>query len=200
MVYTQALGFGHGLSVIPEEDNLAGMLRNFVRLFRSDTENFAAPGTLRKAMSSSSLGSECSLEEEDLGLQRDMIKRIEKSLVIAKKTSLQCHELLLPTRMTARVSGDIIRASVDEPCGLRGALIHLFMENKGHLHKLGTVTPDHSLTPTFELSVVFRLDRDGWPPLKHFFANDKVLRLRPEYQLVKRKLYSSAKPTVLESY
>ncbi|XP_026872876.2 DNA damage-inducible transcript 4-like protein [Electrophorus electricus] len=196
MVYTQALVFGCGISIKPEEDNLAGMLKNVVKHFRSGKESFGAPGTLRKAMSSSSLGSECSLEEEDTGLHHDLIKRIEKCLTIAKKASLQCHELHLPARMTARVAADIIRASVDEPCGLRGALIHLFMENERILQTLGTVTPAQSLTPTFELSVVFRLDRDGW----HFFGNGKVLRLRPEYRLVKRKLYSSASPTVMEGY
>lgn len=137
-------------------------------------------------------------EGEDGCLQLQLSKRIEKCLFDAKKASLRCQELRLPKRMTERVAGDILHASVDEPCGIRGALIHLFMDNKGTLQKLGTVTTDESLTPTFELSIILRPDVDGWPPLKILFGGGKVLSLRREYKLVKRKLYSSATPVVLE--
>lgn len=202
MVYTQALVFGNGMSVRSEQENLAESLR-FLQDFRSDKEKLSHCGRLMKAQSSSSLGSQCSLEEEegeDGCIQLELSKLIEKCLFDAKKASLRCQELRLPKRMTERVAGDILRASVDEPCGIRGALIHLFIENKGTLQKLGTVTPDESLTPTFELSIILRPDVDGWPPLKILFGGGKVLSLRREYRLVKRKLYSSATPVVLEFY
>ncbi|XP_067313173.1 DNA damage-inducible transcript 4-like protein-like [Pseudorasbora parva] len=199
MVYTQALVFGNGMSVRSEQENLAEDL-SFLQSFRSDRHKLKHCGRLMKAQSLSSLGSECSLEEEreDLCLQLNLSKRIEKCLYDAKGASLRCQELRLPRHMTARVAGDILRSSTDEPCGIRGALIHIFMESKGTLLKLGTVIPDQSLTPTFEVSVVLQPDLGGW--LKILFGSGKVLSLRREYRLIKRKLYSSATPTVLEFY
>lgn len=149
------------------------------------------------------LESESSLEDEDLEAslqlqQQELAVRIEKSLVMAKTSSLRCSELLVPARMSTRVAGDVLRASEHEPCGLRGALIHLFAETQVGLQKVGTVTPEQSLTPTFELSVVFRADPQRWPPLKHLLGSERVLRFRPEYRIIKRKLYSSASPTVIE--
>ncbi|XP_052430490.1 DNA damage-inducible transcript 4-like protein [Carassius gibelio] len=203
MVYTQALVFGNGMSVRSELETLTlAEDLSFIQHFRPDRDKLKHCGRLMKAHSSSSLGSECSLEEEgeDACLQFDLAKRIEKCLYEAKEASLSCQELRLPRRMTARVAGDILRSSTDEPCGIRGALIHLFMESKGTLLKLGTVIPDRSLTPTFEVSVVLQPDLSGWPPLKILFGRGKVLSLRREYRLIKRKLYSSATPTVLECY
>lgn len=149
------------------------------------------------------LESECSLEDDDLEAsiqlqQQELAVLIEKCLVKAKASSLHCSELLVPTRMCTRIAGDILRASEHEPCGVRGALIHLFTETQAGLQKVGTVTPEHSLTPTFELSVVFQVHPQRWPPLEHLLGTEKVLRLRPEYRLIKRKLYSSASPTLIE--
>ncbi|XP_048031807.1 DNA damage-inducible transcript 4-like protein-like [Megalobrama amblycephala] len=202
MVYTQALVFGNGMSARSVQENLAENL-SFLQCFRSDRQKVKDCGRLMKAQSLSSLGSECSLEEEegeDVRLQLDLSKRIEKCLYDAKGASLRCQELRLPRHMTTRVAGGILRSSTDEPCGIRGALIHMFMESKGTLLRLGTVIPDHSLTPTFEVSVVLQPDMGGWPPLKILFGSGKVLCLRREYRLIKRKLYSSATPTVLEFY
>ncbi|XP_062856702.1 DNA damage-inducible transcript 4-like protein-like [Trichomycterus rosablanca] len=200
MVYSQALVFGYGLSVGSEEDNIAEMWRKVLQHFKAEKET---GGALKKAPSSLSLGSECSLDDDDLDAslhlkQRDLSVRIEKCLVMAKAASLRCSELLVPARMSMRVAGDVLRASSDEPCGLRGAVIQLFAETEAGLQKLGTVTPESSLTPTFELSVVFRAEQQRWPLLKHLLGTERVLRLRPEYQLVKRKLYSSASPIVIK--
>ncbi|KAK3526265.1 hypothetical protein QTP70_021291 [Hemibagrus guttatus] len=200
MVYSQALVFGYGLSAGSEEDNLAEMWRKVLQHFRAGKET---AGRLKKASSSSSLESECSLEDDDLEAsiqlqQQDLAARIKKCLVIAKVSSLHCSELLVPAHMNTRIARDILRASEHEPCGLRGALIHLFTETQAGLQKVGTVTPEHSLTPTFELSVVFQVDPQRWPQLKHLLGSEKVLRLRPVYRLIKRKLYSSASPTVIE--
>lgn len=200
MVYSQALVFGYGLSAASEEDNLAEMWRKVLQHFRAGKQT---AGRLKKATSSSSLESVYSLEDDDLEVstqlqQQDLAVRFEKCLVKAKASSLQCSELLVPARMSLRVARDVLRASEDEPCGLRGALIHLFTETQAGLQKVGTVTREHSVTPTFELSVVFRAELQRWLPLKHLLGSERVLRLRPEYRLIKRKLYSSASPTVIE--
>ncbi|TTE22041.1 DNA damage-inducible transcript 4-like protein [Bagarius yarrelli] len=200
MVYSQALVFGYGLSAGSEEDNLTEMWRKVLQHFRAGKE---PAGRIKKATSFSSLESECSLENDDLEAsfqlqQQDLAAKIEKCLVKAKASSLHCSELLVPSHMSTRVAGDVLRASEHEPCGLKGALIHLFTETEAGLQNVGTMTPEHGLTPTFELSVVLRVDPQRWPPLKHLLGSKKVLRLRPEYHLVKRKLYSSASPTVIE--
>lgn len=139
------------------------------------------------------------LEDEERLLQLDVTRQIEDCLAAAKASSLHCQLLLLPRHMTSRVSHDVVGASADEPCGLRGAAMTLYVECKDGLRELGTIFPDPSVTPTFELSVVFKADKDAvWSPLLNMFDRHKALKLRPEYRLVKRKLYSSASPVVHE--
>lgn len=131
--------------------------------------------------------------------KRYMTRQIERCLTEAKASTLHCQVLLLPRHMTTRVGQDVVRSSADEPCGLRGASIRVYVEDKEGLQSVGSIYPDPSVTPTFELSVVFKADKnDGWPSLTHIFDTNKVLKLRPEYRLVKRKLYSSASPVIHE--
>lgn len=139
------------------------------------------------------------LEDEERLLQLDVTRQMEDCLAAAKASSLRCQLLLLPRHMTSRVGHDVLAASADEPCGLRGAAITLFVECQDGLRGVGSVFPDPSVTPTFELSVIFKADKEAaWTPLFSMFDRHKVLKLRPEYRLVKRKLYSSATPVVHE--
>ena len=142
-------------------------------------------------------------EDEERLLQRSMVGQIERCLSEAKRSVLRCQVLLLPRRMTAKVAGDVERSSAGEPCGLRGAFIMVYLEEeeKGRkdgpvLKPLGVIRPDPNVTPTFELSVVLKADRDGWSPLRRVLVGEEVLKLRPDYRLVKRKLYSSENPVV----
>lgn len=137
------------------------------------------------------------LEQEERLLQLDVTRQIEHCLTEAKASTLHCQVLLLPRHMTTKVGQDVVRSSTDEPCGLRGASITVYVERKDGLKCVGSIFPDPSVTPTFELSVIFKAgNEDGWPPLLHIFDTNKVLKLRPEYRLVKRKLYSSASPVI----
>lgn len=132
-------------------------------------------------------------------LELDIIRQIEDRLTEAKASALRCQLLLLPRHMTSRVGQDVGAASADEPCGLRGAAIALYVEGGDGLTCVGRVFPDPCVTPTFELSVIFRTDRGAaWTALLSIFDRHKVLKLRPEYRLVKRKLYSSASPVIHE--
>ncbi|XP_028823122.1 DNA damage-inducible transcript 4-like protein [Denticeps clupeoides] len=141
------------------------------------------------------------LEEDrsDRSSEADLIRRIEGCLSQAKTSCLGCQELLLPRRLAAQITADILSLSADEPCGVRGALVRLFLEATDALQELGTLAEvDRSVTPTFEVSVLLRPDVDSWPALWSLFRTGRVLRLRPEYRLVKRKLYSSTVPVVHE--
>ncbi|KAM6923899.1 DNA damage-inducible transcript 4-like protein [Xenentodon cancila] len=203
MVYSTALPFGYGVPVCSEEERVVEMIgKYFLQL--------TSPG---RKMNSSRRGSveSCDerdsnspfstlvagLEDEQRVLQQDVTRQMEHCLTEAKASTLHCQMLLLPLHMTTRVVDHILHTSSDEPCGLRGASIKLYIEGKDGLKSAGSIFPDPDVTPTFELSVVFKVERDdSWPPLKHLFDTSKVLKLRPEYRLVKRKLYSSASPVI----
>ncbi|MEQ2262958.1 hypothetical protein XENORESO_001310 [Xenotaenia resolanae] len=140
-----------------------------------------------------SAGVDAGLEEEQRLLHQDLTRQIECCLTEAKPSVLRCQVLLLPRNMITNVGNHILRSATDEPCGLRGASIRLYVESKDGLKSAGNIVPDQAVTPTFELSVVFKMEKeDGW----HIFDSGKVLKLRPEYRLVKRKLYSSASPVI----
>nr|XP_057918860.1 DNA damage-inducible transcript 4-like protein-like [Doryrhamphus excisus] len=205
MVYTTALLFGVGMPVLAEEESLIDMIgKYFFRLAppSSQQRGFVRRGSVESCDDTDNISPypnmDAGLEQEKL-LQQDVTRHIERCLSEAKASVLHCDVLLLPRQMTARVGRDVLRSSADEPCGLRGASIRVFMETKDGLESLGSICPDPHVTPTFELSLVLKADRGhGWPPLKHIFESNKVLKLRPEYKLVKRKLYSSASPVIHE--
>ncbi|XP_038849529.1 DNA damage-inducible transcript 4-like protein [Salvelinus namaycush] len=204
MVYTPALVLGHGIPIVSEEDNIVELMRKFLCQITSSDKKYVRRGSIEssefiKAINSS-LDSETALDCEERILQQDMTRQIVRCLSEAKESSLRCRILLLPRPLTANVALDVVRSSAGEPCGLRGAFIQVYLETQlgQQLQMLGTITPDPTVTPTFELSVVFKLDKDCWPPLKHIFVTDKVLKLRPQYRLVKKKLYSSASPVIHE--
>ncbi|CAJ1058333.1 DNA damage-inducible transcript 4-like protein [Xyrichtys novacula] len=200
MVYTAALLFGHGVPVMSEEDSVMEMIGKYFSELTSPGRR--TPSVRRGSVDScddtdnspqyANFDADLDCEEK-----RYMTQQIERCLTEAKASTLHCQVLLLPRQMTTRVGQDVVRSSADEPCGLRGASIKVYVEDKDDLKSVGSIHPDASVTPTFELSVILKADRnDGWPSLKHIFHTNKVLKLRPEYRLVKRKLYSSASPVI----
>ncbi|XP_068181883.1 DNA damage-inducible transcript 4-like protein-like [Antennarius striatus] len=202
MVYSTSLLFGHGASVLSEEESVIAMIGKY---FSQLTSPGRGPTSARRGSVESSDGDhrspsdslDAGLEHEERLLQRDMTRQLELCLTEAKASTLQCQVLMLPCHMTTKVGQDVVRFSADEPCGLRGASIKIFVEHKNGLKPVGSITPDQSVTSTFELSVIFKADKDeGWPPLMNIFETSKVLKLKPEYRLVKRKLYSSASPVI----
>lgn len=203
MVYTTAVLFRHKVPVLSEEKSVVTMIgKYFSQLTSSGRRTTSARrGSVESCdeteNSSLRANMDAGLEQEERLLQQDVTHQIERCLTEAKTSILQCQMLMLPRHMTARVGQDIVRSSADEPCGLRGASIMVYVERKDGLKSVGSIIPDLSVTPTFEVSVIFRADKDdGWPPLMHIFDTSKVLKLRPEYRLVKRKLYSSASPVI----
>ncbi|XP_076595482.1 DNA damage-inducible transcript 4-like protein [Chaetodon auriga] len=205
MVYTTALLFGHRVPVMPEEESVVEMIGKYFSQLTSPGPKMTSGR--RGSVESCDEGDnnspisnwEAGLEHEERLLQQDVTRQIEHCLTEAKASTLHCQVLLLPCHMTTRVGQDVVQSSADEPCGLRGASIKVYVERTDGLKSVGSIFPDPSVTPTFELSVILKADkRDGWPPLMHFFDTNKVLKLRPEYRLVKRKLYSSASPVIHE--
>ncbi|XP_005916667.1 DNA damage-inducible transcript 4-like protein-like [Haplochromis burtoni] len=199
MVYSSALVFGHLLS---EEENVVEMIGKCFCPLKITGQKMSSSrrGSVESYEESESISSfadlDAGLEHEQRLFQQVVTQQMERRLTEAKASILNCQVLLLPRHMTTRISQDVVRASADEPCGLRGASIKLYIDGKDGLKYIGSIFPDSSVTPTFELSVVFKAESDGWPSFKNIFDGNKVLKLRPEYRLVKRKLYSSASPVV----
>ncbi|XP_017275201.1 DNA damage-inducible transcript 4-like protein [Kryptolebias marmoratus] len=202
MVYTAALPLEHGLSALSEDGSVVEMIGRFFQprapvRGASSARRGSVDSCDEKENNSPGPDQDSGLEEEQQLLHHDVTQQMERCLTEAKASTLHCRLLLLPRRMIPRIGQHILRSSAEEPCGLRGASIKLYVEGKDGLKSAGSILPDPSVTPTFELSVVLRVDEDdGWPPLRHIFDTSRVLKLRAEYRLVKRKLYSSASPVV----
>ncbi|XP_008418073.1 DNA damage-inducible transcript 4-like protein [Poecilia reticulata] len=201
MVYIAAMPFAHGVSFLTEEESVVEMIGKY--FFHHSSPGRGSSSARRGSVESCderdsnwpSADLDAGVEDEQRLLLLDLTRQIECCLTEAKLSVLCCQVLLLPRNMITRVGHHILHSSADEPCGLRGASIRLYVEGKDDLKYVGTVVPDPDVTPTFELSVVFKVDKkDGW----HIFDSGKVLKLRPELRLVKRKLYSSESPVIYE--
>ncbi|XP_013886912.1 DNA damage-inducible transcript 4-like protein [Austrofundulus limnaeus] len=199
MVYTAALPFGHGVSVLSEEESVVEMIGRFLFQHKPREMSSARRGSVDsydETENSPCPDWDSHLEEEQQLLHQALTQQMERCLTEAKTSSLHCQLLLLPRHMITRIGHHILRSAAQEPCGLRGASIKLYVDGKDGLKSAGSILPDPSVTPTFELSVVFKVDNEGWLPLRHIFDTSKALKLRAECRLVKRKLYSSASPVV----
>jgi hypothetical protein len=108
-------------------------------------------------------------------------------------------ELLLPSGMLGRVAADIVRMSQCEPCGLRGCVIYMNLEQKSASRRVGKLVYDPETVATFELYLTFLEDVKHWMHLCEFVKSTLNSCLRaPRYrqviisqgfQLVKKKLY-----------
>lgn len=130
----------------------------------------------------------------------------ESCLSRAKKTTLRCSSVLVPEKLTRRVAREVLRLASCEPCGLRGCVLYVLLEQDEGWRQLERIACDASVVPTFELTLVFKQDGAAWPSLRDFLlmgscfapALRRVLKLSPGYRLVKKKLYSSSAGTVVE--
>lgn len=59
-----------------------------------------------------------------------MAKRIEAVLRAAKENILNCAELLIPQQMIAKIAAQVIRMAESEPCGLRGCVLYVCLEDE----------------------------------------------------------------------
>ncbi|XP_063042821.1 DNA damage-inducible transcript 4-like protein [Engraulis encrasicolus] len=151
---------------------------------------------------------------------------LEQCLARAKRSTLHCAEVLVPETLTRRMARDALRLAASEPCGLRGCVLHVQLESAagsaekkngivggggGACKRLERIVCDASVTPTFELTLVFKQDGGGWPSLRDvlligaacfapgFYRH--ALKLSPGFRLIKRKLYSSSPAgTIVEEY
>lgn len=118
---------------------------------------------------------------------------------------LGCSKLILPGCLLYNISQELLHLAVSEPCGLRGALIDLCVDKGDSLCNVDQIAVDATLVPTFQVTLVLRLESSGlWPKVQKFFKGSKslqtsetssmqqhTLRLSTRFRAIKRKLYCS---------
>ncbi|KAM9847926.1 DNA damage-inducible transcript 4 protein-like [Aulostomus maculatus] len=145
-------------------------------------------------------------------LATEVAATITQSLTDASHL-LSCSKLIIPDCLLYNISQELLHLAVSEPCGLRGALIDLCVD-RGDLGSLCTVDQiavDATLVPTFQVTLVLRLESSGlWPKVQKFFKGSKstqtsetmrhrnTLRLGTSFRAIKRKLYCSGELLIEE--
>ncbi|XP_053547580.1 DNA damage-inducible transcript 4 protein [Bombina bombina] len=133
-----------------------------------------------------------------------LLKLIKRCLTKARITSLKCSRLLPPDDLLQHMGQELLHLAFSEPCGLRGALIDLCVEHGKVCHSVAQVSADKTVVPTFQLTVLLRLDSRLWPRIQGLFSTKPVpgsgqsLKLSSGFKILKKKLYSSEEYIVEE--
>ncbi|XP_061562027.1 DNA damage-inducible transcript 4 protein [Phycodurus eques] len=146
------------------------------------------------------------VSEEDLfydpteaAILKEVVQLIERSLREAKDSTcaLRCAKLLIPDRLLERIGGELLHLAASEPCGLRGALVDLCVERGPQCESVAQLSADPYLVPTFQLTLVLRLESGGlWPKIQGLFssrspAGRQAIKLSTGFRVIKKKLYCS---------
>ncbi|KAM3862529.1 DNA damage-inducible transcript 4 protein-like [Diretmus argenteus] len=148
-------------------------------------------------------------------LATEVVETIAEILSDTSHHALGCSKLTLPDCLLHTVGKELLHLADSEPCGLRGALIDLCVEqgDQGSLCSLDQIAVDASLVPTFHVTLVLRPEAGGlWPKVQKIFKRNKspqtqsanarhhqgTLRLGASFRAIKRKLYSSGELVIEE--
>ena len=122
-----------------------------------------------------------------------LTKKIETTLKEAKEAKkLNCTEILIPQKLTTQIAQDIIAMAESEPCGLRGCILYINIEEKTLCRRLGEAKLDRSSVPTFEMYLTLKREIPGWIDAfeNKLFRKESVI-LSEVYRISKKKLYRS---------
>ncbi|CAL8282991.1 unnamed protein product [Merluccius merluccius] len=135
---------------------------------------------------------------------KEVVSLIARSLRDAKDSdcaALRCAKLLIPEKLLDHIGRELLQLATSEPCGLRGASIDLCVEHGELCESVEQIAVDPYLVPTFQLTLVLRLESGGlWPKIQGLFhakhpgatpAVKQVVRLGTGFRVIKKKLYSS---------
>lgn len=130
---------------------------------------------------------------------KEMVDLIAGSLKEAKD-SLRCTKLLIPDKLLEHIGQELLHLAASEPCGLRGALIDLCVEQRDVCESMAQLSVDPYLVPTFQLTLVLRLESGGlWPKIQGLFSTKspstpvvrQAIKLSTGFRVIKKKLYCS---------
>lgn len=146
-------------------------------------------------------------DPEDEHLCASLLQLLQESLGQARLGSRRPVRLLMPGQLVSQVGKELLSLAYSEPCGLRGALLDICVEQGKSCHSLGQLALEPSLVPTFQLTLVLRLDSRFWPKIQGLFsaANSpfvpgfsQSLTLSTGFRVIKKKLYSSEQMLIEE--
>lgn len=133
---------------------------------------------------------------------KEVVDLIAGSLREAKDSdcALRCAKLLIPEKLLEHIGQELLHLAASEPCGLRGALIDLCVEHGAACESMGQLSVDPYLVPTFQLTLVLRLESGGlWPKIQGLFSTKspstpvvrQAIKLSTSFRVIKKKLYCS---------
>ncbi|XP_060883706.1 DNA damage-inducible transcript 4 protein [Labrus mixtus] len=133
---------------------------------------------------------------------KEVVDLIARSLREAKDSdcALRCTKLLIPEKLLEHIGQELLHLAASEPCGLRGALIDLCVEQGATCESMGQLSVDPYLVPTFQLTLVLRLESGGlWPKIQGLFTAKsptspvvrQAIKLSTGFRVIKKKLYCS---------
>ncbi|XP_070845948.1 DNA damage-inducible transcript 4 protein [Chaetodon trifascialis] len=159
--------------------------------------------------SGSDVSSDLSPSNEDLfydpmeeAILKEVVDLIARSLREAKDSdcALRCAKLLIPEKLLEHIGQELLHLAASEPCGLRGALIDLCVEQGAACESMAQLSVDPYLVPTFQLTLVLRLESGGlWPKIQGLFSTKspstpavrQAIKLSTGFRVIKKKLYCS---------
>lgn len=159
--------------------------------------------------SGSDVSSDLSPSNEDLfydpmeeTILKEVVDLIARSLREAKDSdcALRCAKLLIPEKLLEHIGQELLHLAASEPCGLRGALIDLCVEQGAACESMAQLSADPYLVPTFQLTLVLRLESGGlWPKIQGLFSTKspstpvvrQAIKLSTGFRVIKKKLYCS---------
>lgn len=147
----------------------------------------------------SALESDTFYDPTEESLCKEVVQQIEICLMEAKGCTLQCSKIMIPNKLLEHIGSELVQLAASEPCGLRGALIDLCVQQAETFHSIGQIAADPYLVPTFQLTLVLRPESSGlWPKIQGLFLSRSqspvvrgALKLSTGFRVIKRKLYSS---------
>lgn len=133
---------------------------------------------------------------------KEVVDLIAGSLREAKDSdcALRCTKLLIPEKLLEHIGQELLHLAASEPCGLRGALIDLCVEQGAACESMAQLSVDPYLVPTFQLTLVLRLESGGlWPKIQGLFSTKspstpvvrQAIKLSTGFRVIKKKLYCS---------
>lgn len=133
---------------------------------------------------------------------KEVVDLIARSLREAKDSdcALRCTKLLIPEKLLEHIGQELLHLAASEPCGLRGALIDLCVEQGAACESMAQLSVDPYLVPTFQLTLVLRLESGGlWPKIQGLFSTKspstsvvrQAIKLSTGFRVIKKKLYCS---------
>lgn len=109
-------------------------------------------------------------------------------------------EILLPAGILQTIAADVLQASSDEPCGIRGCVIYIDFDEShrksDRKQRIGSVKCHPYTVNTFEIYLTLRPHSSSWTSKLPLFLQNLAYRsamvISSEYSLTKRKLFRSS--------